>query len=352
MDVSKPVDVAFTKALPKVEVHAHLSGSISRQCLHEIWLKKKAQNPDFDVEDPLVVMPPGKVDYSLQTFFSVFSKSIYQLCNDLDSLAYATHSVLQNFLADGVRYLELRTIPRASPTLAFTRTEYLTTVLTTIETFLSVHSPQISVYLILAIDRGNNTAADALSIIDLAIAHRPRVVGVDICGNPTKGDVALYGPALAKAKAHGLGITVHFAETQASGSERELSTLLSFRPDRLGHVIHVPEDFKREIARRRLGLELCMSCNVHAEMIDGGFPAHHFGYWRHVDCPVVLCTDDMGFFCSPVSNEYLLAAEHFDLGRAELLALCRESVDVIFGGQAEKERMRGLLLDFEDTYTS
>jgi adenosine deaminase len=225
----------------------------------------------------------------MHSFFSVFSKSIYQLCNDLDSLAYATHSVLQDFLADGVRYLELRTIPRASPTFAFTRTEYLTTVLTIIETFLSVHSPQISVYLILAIDRGNNTAADALSIIDLAIAHRPRVVGVDICGNPTKGDVALYGPALAKAKAHGLGITVHFAETVASGSDRELNTLLSFRPDRLGHVIHVPEDFKREIARRRLGLELCMSCNVHAEMIDGGFPAHHFGYWRHVDCPVVLC---------------------------------------------------------------
>jgi adenosine deaminase len=53
-----------------------------------------------------------------------------------------------------------------------------------------------------------------------------------------------------------------------------------------------------------------------------------------------------------VSNEYLLAAEHFHLGRAELLALSRESVDVIFGGQEEKERMRGLLLDFEDTYTS
>lgn len=192
----------------------------------------------------------------MHSFFSVFSKSIYQLCNDLDSLAYATSSVLQDFLADGVRYLELRTIPRASPTLAFTRTEYLTTVLTTIETFLSAHSSQISVYLILAIDRGNDTAADALSIVDLAIAHRPRVVGVDICGNPTKGDVALYGPALAKAKAHGLGITVHFAETEASGSERELSTLLSFRPDRLGHVIHVSEDFKREIARRRLGLEL------------------------------------------------------------------------------------------------
>jgi adenosine deaminase len=76
MDVSKPVDVAFTKALPKIEVHAHLSGSISRQCLHEIWLKKKVQNPEFDVEDPLVVMPPGKVDYSLQTYRPIPSHKV------------------------------------------------------------------------------------------------------------------------------------------------------------------------------------------------------------------------------------------------------------------------------------
>jgi adenosine deaminase len=49
------------------KLHAHLSGSISRQCLHEIWVQKKKANPDFHVEDPLVLMPPGKVDYTLET---------------------------------------------------------------------------------------------------------------------------------------------------------------------------------------------------------------------------------------------------------------------------------------------
>jgi hypothetical protein len=50
-----------------LQLHAHLSGSISRQCLHEIWKRKKEQNPNFGVEDPLVLMPPGKVDYTLET---------------------------------------------------------------------------------------------------------------------------------------------------------------------------------------------------------------------------------------------------------------------------------------------
>ncbi|KAL4806686.1 hypothetical protein BDV18DRAFT_118886 [Aspergillus unguis] len=354
MDLSKPVDSQFTRSLPKIELHAHLSGSISRQCLHEIWLKKKSRDPAFDVEDPWVVMPPGKVDFSLNTFFSTFNKSIYHLVNDLESAAYATTSVLQAFLDDGVRYLELRTIPRASPDSVFTRDQYLATVLDTIAAFKAQNADKISIYLILGMDRGQLTddSTHAHEIVDLAIANRERgVIGVDVCGNPTKGDISLCRDAFAKAKGHGLGLTVHFAEVHSVGLRKELETMLSFNPDRLGHVVHVPDDLKLEIARRELGLELCISCNVHAKMFDGGFLDHHFGYWRHENCPVVLCTDDMGFFCSPVSGEYLLAAKHFHLSRADTLSIARRSVDAIFGGVEEKQRLRKLLDEFQSDYS-
>ncbi|KAL3467982.1 hypothetical protein BJX64DRAFT_282871 [Aspergillus heterothallicus] len=341
MDFSKPL-------------HAHLSGSISRQCLHEIWLQKKARDPNFSVEDPLVVMPPGKVDFSLETFFSTFSQSIYHLVNDLESIAYATTSVLQSFLDDGVCYLELRTIPRAPAGAPFTRNQYLATILDTIDAFQSQHPGKISIYVILAIDRGllaNNDPSHANEIADLAIAHRARgVVGVDVCGNPTKGDISLCKDAFAKAKAYGLGVTVHFAEIQSDALRGELLMLLSFNPDRLGHVIHVPDDIKQEIARRQLGLELCMSCNVHAKMFDGGFLDHHFGHWRHEECPIALCTDDLGFFCSLVSNEYLLAAEHFQLNRADIVSIASKAIEAIFAGKNEKKRLRVLLNNFQSQY--
>lgn len=155
----------------------------------------------------------------------------------------------------------------------------------------------MSVFLILALDRGNTTATEAQEIIDLAISNKPRgVVGVDLCGNPTQGDVTMYRDAFAKAKAHGLGLTLHFAETPASGVRDELAVLLSFQPDRLGHVIHVPDDVKAEIVKRGLGLELCMSCNVHAKLINGGFLDHHFGSWRHEDCPIALCVSSCPTF--------------------------------------------------------
>jgi adenosine deaminase len=53
---------------PVPQLHAHLSGSISRQCLHEIWnLKSTSFGQDFSLQDPLVAIPPGKVDYDLKT---------------------------------------------------------------------------------------------------------------------------------------------------------------------------------------------------------------------------------------------------------------------------------------------
>ena len=83
-----PVHAAFAQRLPKIELHAHLTGSISRECLHDIWTASKAQRQDIDVQDPLIAIPPGKVDYDIKTFFPLFSSYIYRLCSDLPSIEY------------------------------------------------------------------------------------------------------------------------------------------------------------------------------------------------------------------------------------------------------------------------
>lgn len=49
------------------QLHAHLSGSIDRDCLHEIWTRRKQADDRFDLHDPLDAIPPGKVDYDLNT---------------------------------------------------------------------------------------------------------------------------------------------------------------------------------------------------------------------------------------------------------------------------------------------
>lgn len=190
--------------------------------------------------------------------------------------------------ADGVVYLELRTTPRAFPKEGLDKAAYVEQVLGAMEE-AQRRCPSIQTRLILSVDR-RNTLAEAHEVVTLATRFRDRgVVAVDLCGDPAKGDVALFTPAFEAARAAGLKITIHFAEAECSASETELDTILKWSPDRLGHVIHVPEHVRERIAAQKgIGLELCLSCNVQAKMIVGSFDAHHFGEWWQVDGPVVV----------------------------------------------------------------
>lgn len=192
----------FTNQLPKIELHAHLTGSITRECLHEIWVQRKLQDPGLSLQDPVEAMSKNKV-WDISNFFPLFSTYIYELCSTPANLIYSTNAVLRDFKNDGVVYLELRTTPRSSP--FFSTEAYVTTILSCLENFPDRTS--MPSYLILSIDR-RNTPEEALSVVDMAIEHRSRgIVGIDLCGDPTKGDVSTFKDAFAKAKEHGLKIT-------------------------------------------------------------------------------------------------------------------------------------------------
>ena len=354
-----PVDEAFTHALPKVELHAHLSGSISRATLHAIWGKKKVTSTDSEsaLPDPAIALKPAGTFPTILSFFQIFNDYIYNLVNDRESIAYATRSVVEGFKRDGVRYLELRTTPRHIPDAGVSREEYVRIVL---EALTQYHEAQlasgvndadlIEVHLILSIDR-TMSAPEADEIVSIAAEHAqtsspsttqlepPRVIAMDLCGNPTKGDISIFTPSFLRAKTLGLNTTVHFAEVPASSTEAELTTLLSWSPDRLGHAINIPSHLKAIIKERKLGLELCLSCNVLAEMTQGGFKEHHFGEWWATECPVALSTDDVGVFESALSNEYLIAATAFGLGQVQLVALAKRASKAAFAGQGRMERL-------------
>lgn len=214
--------------------------------------------------------------------------------------------MLEDFQADGVVYVELRTTPRTIPSRGITKDDYVKTVLDVLGEHNEQKTNTMRAFLIFSIDR-RNTAAEAQEVVDLALKYRSEgVVGVDLCGNPAKGDVGLYTDAFTRAKAAGLKVTLHFAEIAESGTDEELNTLLSWQPDRLGHVIHVNSSFQERIKKENIGVELCMSCNVHAKLITGTYSDHHFAFWRHTNVPVALCVSaqfDVGVFPLTINRQ-------------------------------------------------
>ncbi|MDI1490055.1 MAG: hypothetical protein OHK93_001254 [Ramalina farinacea] len=299
---------SFPHHLPKIELHAHLTGSIRPATLHTLW--SALPHPPPSLPDPLAVLTPT-TRFDIKTFFPLFSTYIYKLINTKASLITTTHAVLTDFRADGVVYLELRTTPRDLGT-GEGKDGYVRTVLDCIAEFSSASEEEqernpMQTYLILSIDR-RNTVAEAMEVVDLAIKYRDRgVVGLDLCGNPhaAPGDeVRRFAGAFARAKEAGLGVTVHFAEVEKDDGGEELRALLDFRPDRVGHVCHPGEGIRQEVLDRGLGVELCVSCNVMAGLTEG---------------------------------------------KDDLMRLARKPIECIFGPEKERQRLYEIFREFETT---
>lgn len=216
-----PSQLLFIQSLPKAELHAHLNGSIPIAVLQELALEYIDSDPGSPsqssrslsndvVEAGIEKLLAGPSIVEIADFFDLFP-AIYALTAAPSALARATYAVLSTFL-DGeypqCTYLELRTTPKETPEM--TREQYLRVVVGE----LNRHSGVNRVGLIVSMDRRMDEATlrECLDLAKKLKEEGEPVVGVDLCGDPMSGDMALFHKYFDEAKAAGLGVTLHIAE--------------------------------------------------------------------------------------------------------------------------------------------
>ncbi|GJP49174.1 hypothetical protein CLOM_g8418 [Closterium sp. NIES-68] len=331
----------FCERLPKVELHAHLNGSIRDSTIRELAEKRQAEAP-LVAEDALRLTNKGQ--RSLAECFKLFAV-IHSLTTDHTTITRITHEVVEDFAADNVCYLELRTTPKSNPGAGMSKQSYIEAVLAGLLPFMRAETAwldarnkhqgppssaasgmPIVVRLVLSIDRRESTQG-ALDTVRLAVQLRSQgVVGIDLSGNPSIGQWSTYLPALQLARSHGLPITVHFAEVP---NESESQAVLDFAPDRLGHACCLPTHLSQALLQSRIPVELCLTSNVRTESVTA-YGNHHFDYLYRASHPVAICTDDSGVFSTTLSREYALAAAAFNLSDDHLMELAHNSIDFAF----------------------
>jgi adenosine deaminase len=113
--------------------------------------------------------------------------------------------VVTDFAAQRCVYLELRTTPKA--TREMSKEAYVRAVLRGIDSALR-RCPEIDVGILLSINRATDNADAALECVELARRFRDAgdcVFGVELSGNPTKGDVSQFADAIRRAHELQLG---------------------------------------------------------------------------------------------------------------------------------------------------
>lgn len=214
--------IPLARAVPKVELHAHLIGSISAQTYVEFGRKYGAQ---FATEDPRRLFFYDSMPSFLALYESI--ASFVRTPDDWSEIVY--RSLREEHEASGLRYREIF----FSPTV-----------------FVSIPYAEMVAGLVHGIDRAkadlgvdarliasifrNQGAAVAEQMVGDVLAHpHPCVVGIGIDGDENAGPAADFERAYEMARDGGLRTTAHAGER--NGPEEVRHALERLKVDRIDH---------------------------------------------------------------------------------------------------------------------
>lgn len=320
----------WCRLLPKLELHAHLNGSIRISTILE-FLSKYRENQNDESDEFSKFLSEEANERSLEACFNIFDL-IHEQFSTRESICRITREVIEDFDSENVLYLELRTTPRNVGTM--TKRCYLEAVLEAIDQCRKLLSIQVG--LLLSINRAESIE-NSLETVNLAAEFKGNIVlGVDLSGNPNRGSVDEFLPVLFEARRHGLKVSVHIGEI-ANFTETE--KILQWKPDRIAHAVVLDERSKSLLFENPIPLELCLTSNVRTHSVNS-YENHHFREFYRKDYPICLCTDDRGIFNTSLSKEYLIAADVFHLKKEEIFQLAFNAINFLFVTEEIKQSLR------------
>lgn len=331
-------------ALPTIELHRHLEGSLRLSTLVDVANACDLPLPrTADGLRPLVQVVPGE-PRSWDVFLSKF-RILRQFFRSEDIIRRVVREAVADAAADGVRYLELRFTPVA---LANAIGAPFASVIGWVceEATAEAARCGIETRLIVSINRHESHELGA-SVFDAAFDFTGHgVVAVDLAGREPEVDVRPFGPLFERARAHGLGVTIHAGEWVGAQGVRE--ALEVFAPERIGHGVRAADDpaLLDLLARRGTVLEVCPTSNVDSGVVPA-LDQHPLPALLRAGVRVTLNTDDPGLCNLTLSDEFARVRAALPVSDGDLAQMIVTAAEAAF---LPVEQRRTLVAAYRDRW--
>ncbi|MCS6837086.1 MAG: adenosine deaminase [Anaerolineae bacterium] len=320
--------LAIVQAMPKIELHRHLEGSLRLSSLLDIARQYGMAMAEYDEEtlQPFVQMMPDETRDS-RHFLNKFL-TLRQFYRSMEVIERLTREVVEDAAADNVRYMELRFTPRAL--CAFTQAPLDEVVRLVCQTGnQAARASQMNLRYIVSMNRHEGVELGE-QVLRAALRHcADGVVGLDLAGDEAGYSALPFLSIFRRAKAEGLFVTIHAGEW--AGAESVWDAVGSLKADRIGHGIHVLEDMGMvEVLRRaEIALEICPSSNVLSGIVDS-LEAHPLALLTSFDLLTTINTDDPSVCAVTLSEEMARAVTYMGLSLDDLRAATLRAAKAAF----------------------
>ena len=327
---------AALDALPKVELHCHIEGTMRPATVVELAAKN-------DIELP-VADPTELYQYdSLQGFLAIFWLVQSTLCDQGDWARLAHESVVDG-AAHGLAYRE----SFFTPARHLAAGQELASIVAGLDDGLRAAENEtgVRVNLICDFDRdfGPSAARElAAMLTDLKRADATgidRVLGVGYDSTEIGQPPAGYVDAFATAGAAGFRRTAHQGEN--SGPDAIAACVDLLGAERIDHGMSIMDDHDlvQRFADERIALTVCPSSNIR---IANAFPTladHIYPAMRRAGLIATLNTDDPALTDLDLGSEYAAVADAFGFGWDAMVDIALDGVDACWLDDASKAALR------------
>ena len=310
---------ARIRALPKVELHQHVDGSIPAEVTWELMRHYRLH--------PVETLEEMRTRLELQpeeegTLMAYLDKMHYPLwiTQFYENIAKVTEAIVDAAAGAGVKTLELRYSPIIHTFAGLTPRQSIRAVLSGMNHASRRHPDMRLGLIVIAMRQHGPHIAKILARQAISEAQhlhaRLGVVGFDIAG-PEKGNPPrLFKSAYEIARLGHLGLTVHAGEDAPVDYVWEAVDRLGAQ--RIGHGCAAAGDpeLMRRLARDGIVVECCLSSNYHTGAIKRGAP-HPIQRFLEAGVPVAICCDNTTVSRTDQVRESLKAAEQIGLEAVE-----------------------------------
>lgn len=295
----------YYHALPKVELHRHLEGSLRFETVREL---ARSQSMDLPTTAQLKGMVQIQEDEPLtfENFLSKFS-TLRLFYRSPEIIKRITRESIEDAAADNIRYMELRFTPVAlSRAQDFPLDKVMDWVIAGAQQ--AEQEFGVKTRLIASINRHESLALGA-QVTYLAVERmQAGLVGIDIAGDEAGYSAEPFREIMDYARNQGLHICIHAGEWNKG--ENVAQAIATLGAERIGHGIRVFDSPQAVELALQLNttFEVCITSNFQSGAV-ASIESHPVMRMIEAGLNVTLNTDDPSISNITLSDEYRLACE-------------------------------------------